>query len=303
MSNVKILISGSSGLVGSAAVAALSRAGHEVLRWVRRPAAGPDERSWDPAAGRLDPTVLAGVDAVIHLAGENIGAGRWTPAFRQRLRASRIDSTRLIAQALAAEAGRREQPPFLLVASAVGYYGDRGAAELDESSSGGEGFLAELCHDWEAAADPARAAGVRVVHWRLGVVLSRRGGALAKMLPPFRLGLGGPLGDGRQYLSWIHEDDAIASLLFLLEHPLAGPVNAVAPAPSTQADFSRALGAALGRPSWLPVPRFAIRLGLGQMGEELLLASTRVLPRRLLDAGFQFAYTELDQALRAVTGK
>jgi len=294
---MKVLISGASGFIGKRLVRELGAQGHAVTRLVRRtPGAG--EAAWDPAAGSIDAAALEGLDAAVHLAGESIAARRWSPAQKARIRDSRVMGTRLLAEAL----GRaRSRPGTLLTASAIGYYGDRGEAPLDEDSGPGRGFLAEVCQAWEEAASPARAAGIRVAHARLGVVLAREDGALAKMLTPFRLGLGGPIGDGRQYWSWVTAGDVVSALLHMLnDRSLAGPVNVTAPAPVTNAEFTRALGRALGRPAFLPMPGFAARLLLGEMAEALLLASARVEPKRLLGAGFQFRHPGLEEALRAV---
>jgi uncharacterized protein (TIGR01777 family) len=236
------------------------------------------------------------VDAVVHLAGESIAAGRWTAAVKERIRRSRVDGTRLLAETLA----RLERRPRVLVsASAVGYYGDRGDEPLTEESPPGVGFLADVARAWEAAADPARAVGIRVVHPRLGLVLAREGGALPRMALPFRLGLGGVIGSGRQYWSWIALPDAVRVIeRALADATLAGPVNAVAPAPATNREFTRALGRVLGRPTLLPFPALGVRLLMGEMGRALLLGSARVLPRRLERAGFRFEHPELEGALR-----
>jgi uncharacterized protein (TIGR01777 family) len=291
-----ILVTGSSGLIGSALTGRLGAAGHEVTRLVRSSGAVQQGRiQWDPAAERLDAESLEGFDAVVHLAGESVATGRWTAAKKERIRSSRVQGTRLLAQTLA----RLGRPPGVLVsASAVGYYGDRGDESLDEQSAPGSGFLAEVCQEWEAAADPAREAGIRVVHPRIGLVLSASGGALAKMLPLFRLGLGGPLGSGRQYVSWITLDDLVAAICHSIstDSP-SGPVNAVAPEPATNRQFTRALGRALRRPARLPAPAFALRAMLGPMADELLLSSTRVIPRRLTASGFAFGDLQLEEAL------
>lgn len=292
---MKVLVSGAGGLIGTGLVQSLRAQGNEV-RCLKRGVAGGDVISWDPEAGRLDARALEGLDAVVHLAGENIAAGRWTPARKQRILASRVRGTWLLSQTLAQLA---RPPQVLICASAVGYYGDRGAEELREDSPPGQGFLAEVCRAWEEAAEPARAAGVRTIHLRFGMVLSAAGGALARMLPPFRLGLGGRIGNGQQYLSWINLDDAVRALGHLLEHPdLSGPFNAVSPHPCTNAEFTRALGQVLHRPTVFPVPVWVLRLVLGEMARELLLASTRAVPARLLESGFRFEHPELVGALR-----
>ena len=282
-----VVLTGASGLIGSALAPALESAGHQV-RCLRH---GVD---WDPAAGTIEKAAFDGAEAVIHLAGQSL-AQRWSAALKVQIRASREAGTRLIAKTLA---GLANPPKVLLSASAVGWYGDGGDRELDEDAAGGTGFLAEVCAAWEAAAEPARAAGIRVAHPRLGVVLSAWGGALAKMLPPFRLGLGGRLGSGRQWMSWITLDDAVAALMHLLgDERLAGPVNLAAPQPVTNAAFTAALGQALGRPAIAAVPAAALRLLMGEMADEMLLASQRAVPKRLLAAGFEFRWPQLPAAL------
>jgi len=297
---MKVLISGASGFVGSALVSFLEGVGHGVSRLVRRPTEGPDEVFWDPAEARLEPAALEGFDAVVHLAGENISAGRWTAARRQRILDSRVHGTRLLAERMAL----LEHPPAVWIsASAIGFYGDRGDECLEEGSRGGKGFLAGVCRSWEQATAAAPAA-VRVVHLRTGLVLARDGGALARMLIPFRLGVGGILGSGEQYMSWITLDDLVAVVAFILaEDELSGPVNAVAPEPVTNHDFTAALGRALRRGTVLSAPAFALRLALGAMADELLLASSRALPRCLLDAGYVFRSPDLVSALRRVLAK
>jgi uncharacterized protein len=294
---LRIAVTGATGFVGSALVPALRAAGHRVDRVSRRPSPGTTDIEWDPARGRLDPRALEGVDAAVHLAGESIVALRWTPAVKGRIRRSRVDGTRLLAETL----GRLKRPPRVLVAvSGVGYYGNQGDAPLTEESPPGSGFLAEVCREWEAAADPARAAGIRVVHPRLGVVLAGQGGALPRMALPFWLGVGGVIGSGRQYWSWIALTDVVRTIeLALVVETLVGAVNAVAPSPVTNRELTRALGRALGRPTLVPFPAFAVRLLLGEMGRALLLDSARVLPRRLERAGFRFRHPDLDGALRA----
>lgn len=296
---LRVAVTGATGLVGSALVPALLAAGHRVDRVSRRrPAVGTTDIQWEPARGRLDPRALEGVDAVVHLAGETIAALRWTPAIKERIRRSRVDGTRLLAETL----GRLTRRPRVLVAvSGVGYYGNRGDTPLTEESPPGSGFLAEVCREWEAAADPARVAGMRVVHPRLGVVLAGQGGALPRMALPFRLGAGGVIGDGRQYWSWIELNDLVRVIeLCLALETLAGPVNAVAPTPVTNREFTRVLGRVLGRPTLVPLPALAVRLLLGEMGQALLLDSARALPRRLERAGFRFRHPDLEDALRVV---
>lgn len=297
---MKVAVTGATGLVGSALVPVLATAGHEVVRLVRAmPTAGGDIH-WDPAAGRLDAASLEGLDAVVHLAGERI-TGRWTAAKKARIRSSRVQGTRLLAETLA----RLTRPPKALVcASAVGYYGERGTEVVREESPPGAGFLAEVCREWEAAARPAAEKGIRVVHLRIGVVLSAAGGALALMLTPFKLGLGGRVGSGRQYMSWIAIDD-LAGIIphALTNESLRGPVNAVAPQPVTNLEFTKTLGRVLGRPTIFPMPAFAARLAFGEMADELLLASTRVEPARLIASGYKFRAPELEAALRRLLGK
>ncbi|MBI5835584.1 MAG: TIGR01777 family protein [Armatimonadetes bacterium] len=291
-----ILLTGASGLIGTALTAHLAAAGHTVLP-LRRSARQAGQRCWEPAAGRLDPDAFDGVEAVVHLAGESV-AGRWTAARRAAIVESRVVGTRLLAAGMAAEPTR---PRVLVSASAVGYYGDRGDELLTESSTPGSGFLADVAVQWEAAADDARAAGIRVVHPRFGVVLSSLGGALPRMLPPFRLGLGGPLGSGRQFMPWISLRDATRALAHLLDsEDVAGPVNLVAPEAVTNGEFSRALAAALGRPALGWVPAAALRLALGQMAVEMLLGSQRVQPAALLASGFAHADPILRPALNSV---
>jgi uncharacterized protein (TIGR01777 family) len=294
---MKIVVSGASGLIGSALVPALKAAGHEVFALARpgRESTEPTIR-WNPAAGEIDAAALEGCDAVVHLAGENIAAARWTPAFQARLRESRVGPTHLLAETLA----RLQRPPSALVcASAIGIYGDRGDERLTEDSAPGTGFLARLGCDWEAAADPARASGIRVVHLRFGVVLSPAGGALAKMLPVFKAGLGGRLGHGRQWWPWLSLADAVGIVQFALAQPdLRGPVNTVAPDLVTNAAFTQALACQLGRPARLPVPQMALRLMVGAMADEALLASARVEPLRLSATGYPYRHPELALALR-----
>jgi len=294
---MKVLVSGASGFIGSALTARLADDGHDVIRLVRaQPNPGAADVPWDPAAKRLDPSTVEGFDAAVHLAGDNISQGRWTKAKKARLYESRVPATQLLAGTMAELAGR---PGVLVCASAIGFYGDRGDEELDEQSPPGSGFLPELCRDWESATRPAAEAGIRVVNLRFGMVLSATGGALAKMLPVFRLGLGGPLGGGRQYVSWITLGDVLAVIRHALAaDSLQGPVNAVAPQPVTNREFALALGRALRRPAMVPVPAFALRAMLGQLAHEVLLSSTRAVPRRLLDSGFSFHDPDLQTALR-----
>lgn len=294
---MRILISGASGLIGSALRQRLIERGHETSALVRHaPSAG--EVQWTPGQ-RLDPQQLSGFDAIVHLAGKNI-AGRWSEQFKQELRDSRVQGTRTLATAAAESFLQYGNPRTLIAASAIGYYGDRGDETLTEASAPGQGFLSEICIEWEAAADPARDAGLRVAHMRIGVVLAKNGGALPPLLLPFRLGLGGRIGNGRQYWSWVALDDVVeAFALALHQKNLSGPVNVVAPQPARLSDFVHTLGAVLHRPTVLPLPAFAVRLLLGEMGETLLLDSAKVLPKALEAAGYRFIYPELQSALKA----
>lgn len=269
----------------------------DCVKLVRREPSHPNETRWDPERAIIDEAALEGLDAVVHLAGENI-AGRWDQEKKAKIRDSRIKGTALLSNALA----RLSQKPKVFVcASAVGYYGDRGDQILTEASPPGSGFLPEVCRLWEAATEPAAESGIRVVNLRIGIVLSSRGGALARMLTPFKLGLGGPIGSGQQYMSWIDLEDLIRIITHALKaESLCGPVNAVAPNPVTNAEFARALGRALSRPALLPLPAFAARLAFGQMADELLLASARVKPEKLLSSGFQFNYPDIDSSLRHI---
>jgi len=294
---VKILVTGSSGLIGSALIPFLSAGGHTVSRLVRADTgSGAGVARWDPVAGTLDGAAVEGLDAVVHLAGEDLSSGTWTSAKKARIRQSRVEGTRFLARTLAS----LERPPGVLAcASAIGYYGDRGDRVLTEESEPGSGFLASLCRDWEAAATPAGEAGIRLLHLRFGVVLSAAGGALARMLGPFRMGMGGPLGSGRQYVSWVAIDDAVGAIGHVLSTPaLRGAVNVASPRPVTHAEFARTLGRVIGRPAVLGMPAFAVRLMFGEMADELLLASQRLHPARLLASGYQFRFPELDAALR-----
>lgn len=297
-----MVVSGASGLVGSAVRAALAEQSSTVVQLVRGKAEGLGQIAWNPAAepAVAEPERLEGCAAALHFSGANLAGGRWTEAYKKTLRASRVETTRALARTLAA---LREPPKVLAVASAVGIYGNRGDEVLTESSARGSGFLAELCAAWEAAAEPAVAAGMRVVHLRLGVVLSKNGGALKKMLPLFRLGLGGRIGSGRQWMSWISLDDAVRAILFAVEKPeMTGAVNVVGPEPVTNAELTRVLARQLHRPAVLPAPAFALRLALGPMADEALLASTRAVPEKLEKAGFRFHHARLAEALAAELG-
>jgi len=291
---MKIAVTGSTGLVGSALIPLLESAGHEVVR-LRRPA------QWDPEKGAADPSAFGGVDAVVHLAGENIAGGRWTAARKERILNSRVKGTKLIAETL----GNLPKPPQVLVsASAIGYYGDRGSELLREQSPPGTGFLPDVCRQWEAATDAATRKGIRVVHLRTGIVLSGKGGALRKMLLPFKLGVGGKIGSGEQYWSWISIDDHCAAILHCIQaSSLHGPVNSVSPSPVTNLEFTKALGRVLGRPVIFPLPAFAARLVLGEMSDPLLLASARIEPSKLMASRFIFRHKDPEPALRYVLSK
>lgn len=293
---MRILMSGASGLIGRGLSAVLRQSGHEVAKLVRRaPDAG--EVQWRPGEA-LDAEKLAGFDAVIHLAGKNV-AGLWTEKFKREVHASRVVGTDTLAEAAAESCQRNGRPGIFLCASATGYYGNRGADVLTEENAPGKGFLAETCVAWEAAAQPARDAGLRVVNVRIGVVLAKDGGALKPLLPPFKLGLGGRIGDGRQFWSWVSLDDVVGTFVFALEkEQVRGPVNAVSPQPARNAEFVKALGRVLHRPTIFPLPAWVIRLAMREMGEEMLLTSARVEPAKLLAAGYRFQHPDLEEALQ-----
>lgn len=294
MVSVRIVVAGSSGFLGTALVVALRRAGHEVLRLVRRPPAAADERAWDPHVGRMAAGALDGADAVVNLCGAGVGDRRWTGAYQQLIRDSRIEPTDVLARAVV-----EHGVPVLVNGSATGYYGETGAAGADESAPLGRGFLAEVCRDWEAVTWPARDAGVRVVLLRTGVVLDPAGGMLGRMVPIFRRGLGGRLGDGRQHVPWVSMDDQLGALRFVIDNgAVHGPVNITGPQPATNAELTRELAAALHRPAALAVPAFVLRLALGGFAEEAL-TSQRVTPRALQEHGYRFAHPTLRAALRA----
>src|SRR5271165_554530 len=297
---MRVLIRGASGLIGQALTRALTARGHEPVALVRR-APREGEVQWSPGEP-LDPEKLAGCDAVVHLAGKNI-AGYWTEKFKQEVRDSRVRGTQTLANAAAGSYRQSGQPRVFLSASAIGYYGDRGDELLTEESGPGQGFLAELAQQWEAATGPARDAGIRVVNLRIGVVLARGGGALQPMLLPFRLGLGGRIGSGKQYWSWISLEDVVGAILFALQNEsLSGPVSVVSPEPARNEEFVRALGEQLNRPTIFPLPAFVVRTLLGEMGDAALLGSARVEPAKLKAAGYQFRYPRLKDALRAALG-
>lgn len=293
---MNVLLTGASGLIGSALRPSLTAAGHRITSLVRTRTGLKDrEVYWDPVAGQLDGASLEGIEAVIHLAGESI-AERWSAEKKRRIVDSRIASTRLLVERLA---GMANPPKVFVAASAIGYYGDRGDELLREESAPGSGFLAEVCQQWESAATMAELSGIRTVRLRFGMILSASGGALRKMLPPFRLGLGGKLGSGRQYTSWIAIEDVVGVILHALADPeLSGPVNAVAPHPVTNLEFTRTLAKVLRRPAIFPVPAFAVSLAFGEMGKELLLSSARVEPAKLKSSGYRFRFPELEPALR-----
>jgi uncharacterized protein len=298
---MRILVTGSTGLVGTAVVERLQEEGFEISRLVRTKW-GMDEPEivWAPDRGEIDVEALEGFDGVVHLAGENISTGRWTEEKKQRIYSSRVEGTRRLCETFT----QLDCPPKVLIsASAIGYYGDRGVEILDEDSASGNSFLARVCRDWESATASAEAHGIRVVKLRIGMVLSAKGGALEKMLLPFKLGMGGVIGGGGAYMSWVAIDDLVDMVLFCLTtEQMRGPVNALSPRPVTNREFTKALGRVLSRPTLFPMPAFAVRLAFGEMGQELLLASARAIPKRLDASGFKFQYPDVEQALRHVLG-
>jgi len=298
---MRILVSGSTGLIGSALVPLLKAAGHEVSGLVRGvPSALKGEVHWSPTAGKLDTAPIEETEVVIHLAGENV-AGRWSEEKKRNILESRVKGTTLLSETIAR---LMPLPLTLLCASGIGVYGDRGDERLAENSTSGQGFLAEVCQQWEAATEVARGHGIRVVFLRFGVVLSSQGGALKKMLLPFKLGLGGKIGGGQQYMSWIDIDDAVGAILHAMEKPsMEGPVNVVAPNAVPNLEFTQTLGRVLGRPTVLPMPAFAARLAFGEMANDLLLSSQRVAPQKLQQSGYSFKYSTLEASLRHVLGK
>jgi uncharacterized protein (TIGR01777 family) len=290
---VKVAVSGASGFIGSALVPALAAEGHDVLRLVRRAPRDGAEIEWDPSAQVIDRTALAGVEAIVHLAGENVGH-RWTESRKRVIHDSHVEGTRLLA---ATAATLEPKPSVLVCAGGIDVYGGRGDEILTEESTLGEGFLAEVGRAKEAAAEPARVAGIRVVNFRQGIVLAKHGGALQRMLPFFRFGLGGRVASGKQWWSWVALDDVAAAYAYALRSELAGPVNVCAPNPVTNEQFTQALGTAVNRPTVLPAPEFGVRALYGEMGVEVLIRRPRVLPAKLLDAGFEFSYPNIDVAL------
>lgn len=290
---MEVVLAGASGLIGTALQAELRQAGYRVKTLVRHPVSGPDVDSWDPEQGLVDPDFLASADAVICLSGVNVGDKRWTDAFKRQLTASRLDTVGTLARSLARHPG----PRVLVAASAVGYYGDGGDATITEASPSGHGFLADLCRQWEAAADPARAVGVRVAHLRTGLVLSGDGGLLKQLKLVTQAGVAGRLGSGRQYMPWISLADEVGAIRFLLENEVAGPVNLTAPHPVRNAEFMKTLGHVLRRPTVLPTPAFALRLVLGELAEDALTGQ-RAVPDVLTSAGYSFRHADLEPALR-----
>lgn len=297
-----IAITGASGLIGRALIDALRADGHRPVRLVRTaPKPGDDAIYWDPVAGTIDADSLEGIDAVVHLAGEGIAERRWSPEQKRRILDSRVDGTTLLSTTLA---GLERRPKVLLSGSAIGIYGDRGDEQLTEASTPGDIFLSEVCKAWESATASAEAAGIRVAHLRTGIVLDASGGALAKTLPLFKLGLGGRLGSGSQWWSWISIDDEVDAIRFLLDADVSGPVNLTAPTPVTNAEFTKVLGQVLGRPTLFPVPKFGPKVLLGsELAEQLLFTSARVLPSVLTDAGYTFTTPDLEAGLRKVLGR
>ncbi len=292
---MKILVSGSHGLVGKALISSLTADGHEIVRLVRKKPSSPAEVEWHPNQGKLDAASLEGLDAVVHLAGESIASNRWSDEKKRTIRDSRVKGTSLLSDALA----RLSRPPSVfLSASAIGYYGNRGDELLTENSAPGDDFLASVCVEWENATRAAMEKGIRTVHARFGIILDAKEGALGKMLTPFRMGIGGRIGDGKQWMSWIAIEDVVKGLKFLISDNTSGPVNFVAPNPVTNAEFTKTLGRVLSKPTFLPMPEFGVRLAFGEMGDALLLSSQRVKPGVLEEKGFVFRWARLDEALR-----
>ena len=292
---MKILVAGASGLVGSALIPSLESDGAEINRLVRS-SPKANEIEWHPNHGGIDATRLEGFDAIINLAGENIAEGRWTDEKKRKIRDSRVDGTHLLSEAIAKLATK---PRTFLCASATGFYGDRDDEILDETSDSGGGFLANVCRDWEGATEPAAKAGVRVVNLRFGPILAREGGMLGKMLTPFKFGMGGRVGSGKQYISWVTIDDVVGAIkLALADESIHGPLNVVSPYPVTNEEFTKTLGEVLSRPTVMSIPAFAARLVFGEMADEMLLVSQRVAPKKLNEAAYEFKHPELEDALR-----
>lgn len=294
---MQVVLAGASGLIGSALRESLRADGHRVKTLLRRPVSEVDADSWDPERGLLDPDFLQGADAVVCLSGVGVGDRRWTESYKRKILRSRVDPVGTVARTLAEYGG----PRVLIAASAVGYYGDTGERQVDESTPPGDSFLARVCVEWEAAADPAREAGVRVAHLRTGIVLAKQGGVLKRLAPLVKAGLGGRLGTGTQFMSWISLRDEVAAIRLVLERDVSGPVNMVAPNPVRNAEFFRTLGEVLHRPTVFAVPSFALRLALAELAGEIL-GGQRASPNRLLDAGFEFAHPDLAGTLRAELG-
>ena len=296
---MKVAITGSSGLIGSSLVSFLSTK-DVVVSKILRENPKDDDISWKPEGGDWDSAFTGGIDGIVHLAGENIASGKWTKKKKEKIRKSRIEGTKRLCEHIL----KLPTPPSVFVcASAIGFYGDRGVEFLNEGSSRGSGFLPDVCLDWEEATDTISKAGIRVVNVRFGIVLSKDGGALAKMLIPFKVGMGGKVGSGRQYMSWVAMDDVTGAIYHaLVTDSLKGPVNVTAPNPVTNKEFTNTLGEVLNRPAVMPMPAFAARLAFGEMANDLLLASTKVAPKRLSDSGYEFQYPELEPALKHVLG-
>lgn len=299
--NQKVLITGANGLVGTALSSHLNQHGYTVLPMIRPQSKYEGEAvRWEPSKQVIDLEALQGVDAVVHLSGESIASGRWNDAKKQRIRDSRVDVTRFLAESLCK---LDPKPKTLLCASAVGYYGDRSDEVLDETSAAGEGFLPDVCQEWEAAADAARQNGIRVVHLRFGVILSKDGGALKQMLTPFKMGVAGILGSGKQYMPWVSLHDVVHIIRYCTEHEkISGAVNVTAPNPVTNYEFTKTLGRVLSRPTVLPAPAFGLKLLMGEMAEALLLSSTRAVPKKLLDCEYEFKDGDLYQTLASELG-